>query len=127
MSRVIKFRAWHKKDKWMESGDDLYIRADGAIFEPAKRTYDTPNAEIESSDDFILMQFTGLYDVNGVEIYESDVVEVPYFDPMGNLHGDTSDYTTDVVFGRGCFLIHSSHLRAERCTIDNLIESRDGP
>ncbi len=74
MSRVIKFRAWNTKHKYMD--DTVFIRTgDGAVFDVPNVRYDTPNTEIELSNDLVIMQFTGLTDKNGVKIYESDVVQ----------------------------------------------------
>lgn len=113
MSRVVKFRTFFN----------------GMMSKPFKfgEAVCFPDGSLSVGRNFEIMQFTGLHDVNGTEIYEGDIVEVPYVDPMGGLHEDTPDYTTDVIFGRGSFLVHSSHLRAERCTIDNCIESSEGP
>ena len=54
--REIRFRAWHKDYKFMEEVDMNYW-------------YNFNN------NVYILMQYTGLKDKNGKEIYEGDIVE----------------------------------------------------
>lgn len=62
--KEIKFRAWNKKEKYMEPIDDLQMfNNDINIGIPSKDYF-------LSRDDVEIMQFTGLYDKNGKEIYE---------------------------------------------------------
>lgn len=72
--REIKFRAWN--GKYMvepEYGD--WVSFDGVPYTEPDKRYDTPHIEIEKAKGYILMQFTGLLDKNGKEIYEGDIVK----------------------------------------------------
>lgn len=75
---AIKFRAWHKKRKAMAKVININFEDSTAELEletpkESSSYWYTSTCKLE---DIVLMQSTGIYDMNGVEVFEGDIVFV---------------------------------------------------
>lgn len=95
--REIKFRVWDKVGSEMIQQDDMFELYD------VEELFEKP-----SDEQYELMQFTGLKDKNGKEIYEGDVVNSKAHNPQNYL----------VAFIDCAF--HCTHPKIEPYTIEPL-------
>jgi uncharacterized phage protein (TIGR01671 family) len=84
--REIKFRAWNSIDKEMMYG--VWLSSDGSVidFEYGNVVGTYPK------DKVIPLQYTGLKDRNGTEIYEGDIIEIRDLDGYIGIHVVDFDY-----------------------------------
>ena len=96
---LYKFRVWNRFDKVM-------------IDEP--HSMRLVAGEMKSSEDDILMQFTGLTDKNGVEIFADDVLSM-WYAPQATAKGV-------VLFDNGCFVFSTTEATPSKCPLFSIEE-----
>ncbi len=120
MERIIKFRAWDKGQKKMTNVVNVYSENDGTSWWSADHIDPENDATICSfdKDSGVLMQYTGLKDENGKEIYESDILKTTAIfasDKIGN------EYFNVVVKWSKCRWVANGSLNSYQCRISEII------
>ena len=130
--REIKFRAWDKINKVME--DPFNIRDLEAIEYDGQGFLDNGcfNGINDDWDNYILMQYTGLKDKNGKEIYEGDIVRT--YHEFEEDYRESFETIGIVKFSSGCFWIngggysilqHFHYNDNQREVIGNIYENKE--
>ena len=95
--REIKFRAWLKEDKKMVNVETMDFTDKSIQYLKRSEIINAYILRRESFDDVELMQYTGVKDKNGKEIYEGDIVLI-------KLDETSTWYKTVVGFKKGAFI-----------------------
>jgi len=134
--REIKFRAWDKEKSIMLEGDTtVYIYNEDGSFDFNTRYWDEEADDRrgewkdKSHDNCIIMQYTGLKDKKGEEIYEGDITLSKYGQRGGQylIVDHLSEYGVvfNRVYGGGMYFYRDVPQRDTLEVIGNIYENKE--
>jgi uncharacterized phage protein (TIGR01671 family) len=112
--RGIKFRAWEKTSKEMVY-DVQNVSRKRIIGESACESFQ----EVIESWEYEIMQYTGLKDKNGREIYEGDILKI---DDDWEKWGFASGFVGYVIYDQGSFKLKEGEIYAPAYRLDSSAE-----
>lgn len=117
MSREIKFRAWSKKTKKMYKVIHLHLASYDGVWVTCERNcpfeQKTVHYDIQPRE-CIVMQFPGLKDIHGVDIYEGDIIAYSHKKKEGDkIVTIVKEKGHEVIYKNGCFFLDNEPLGYE--------------
>ena len=92
MSREIKYRAWLKEEKKMVNVETMHFTEKWIGYQIFYEEEKKKKFEFSDSENFKLMQYTGLKDSLGNEIYEGDILWNEYDEEHGEVIFDEGEW-----------------------------------
>ena len=97
----IKFRAWDKETSKMYEDDNVIATFNGELEE----VYVRRNNTVDELIDYKLMQYIGMKDESGKELYEGDIVKRIDRTPVDRMYGQ--EVIGTIGFTKGSFVLNT--------------------